>query len=163
MRHVLRASIIAVSLGSMGAAPRSNDGGRFMFPSFVVLRGPGLPAPIVFTHAGAFLENVSRDTIAILYGSLYPYAPRSVERVRRRPFIEVAEFIGPEYMPFSTVSTPVPPFERGSHFSRIYLPAAGEPALWDSPVSAPGGAQPVFYELGDAARAALAARGLKLQ
>jgi hypothetical protein len=134
-----------------------------MFPAVIVLRGGGLPAPISFNHAGAtFSGNLSRDTISILYSFLTVHAPKSAEAVRRRPFVEVAEFFGPEWALYA--NTPKPPtFETANHFSRIYLPAAGEPALWDSPVVASGSAALTFYELGPAALDALKERGVKLR
>jgi hypothetical protein len=164
MRFAVTGSRIAlVAAVLVGAAPPTPHT-TFMFPGVVMLRGGGVTAPVVLTHAGAIggVPGESRDTIAIVYGSLTPHRPVSPERVRRRPFIEVAEFLGVGYVVDAAGHVPASQFERANHHSRIYLPAGREPALWESPVVAPGGVHHAFYELGEPARRVLEARGFRL-
>ena len=163
MRYAGRVFAFAAVALSLAAARRPAENARFMFPAVVILRGGGLPAPVVLNHAGAVLGNVSGDTIAILYGSLVRYTPTSEHKVRGRRFIEAAEFIGPEFMSYASGRTPAPSFEAANYFSRIYLPGDGEPLLWESPVVAPGGARRAFYSVGDAGKRVLETRGLKLR
>jgi hypothetical protein len=134
-----------------------------MFPQIVMLRDAGATQSIIFTHAGAVGPNLSRDTIAMLYSSLVWRAPKSAAEVRSRPFIDVAEFFGMGLLFDYTGPVPESEFARANHHSRIYLPADGEPALWENPVVAPGGASQGFYELRDEAVRAFEARGLKVR
>ena len=165
MRFAVTGSRVAlVAAVLVGAAPPASHT-AFMFPRLVMLRGGGVTTPVVLTHSGATRPgpaDVSRDTIAIVYGALTLHRPVSAERVRRRPFIEVAEFFGVGYLVDATGHVPASQFERANHHSRIYLAAGGEPALWENPVVAPGAAQLAIYELGEPARRVLEARGFKL-
>ena len=162
--QVVAIVIAAAALGTVGhSESESMESARFMFPATIILRGGGLKAPIAFNHSGAFNGNVSNDTIAILYGSLSTFAPKSAEKVRGRPFIEVAEFFGPAYISYASGIRPAPDFAAANHKSRIYLARGGEPALWENPVVAPGGAQYAFYEIGVRGMNALEHRGLKLR
>jgi hypothetical protein len=163
MRRAHRRFVVALVSALATAAARPVASEHFMFPALIILRGGGLHAPVVLNHAGQVGGDVSSDTVAILYGSLSRYEPKSADRVRRRPFVEVAEFFGPSYMVYASGHSKPPAFERASHFSRIYFPAGGEPPLWDSPVVAPGGAATAFYALGQDARHVLELRGLRLR
>ena len=161
---LMRAGVVLMS-ALVVSAPRPAPSARFMFPSLVMLRSASVRAPVVFTHAGAVGGNISSDTIAMLYSSLVPHAPASANRVRRRPFIEVAEFYGvfKNYRVDSSGHVPASEFERANHHSRIYLAAGGEPALWDDPYVAPGGVHAAFYALAEPAARALEQRGLTLR
>jgi hypothetical protein len=134
-----------------------------MFPAMVVLRGGGLHEPIVFTHAGVVGSDISLDTIPMIYQSISVYSPKAADAVRRRPFVEVAEFFGPDYIGYWRGGRTPPPFELANYHSRIYLPRDSEPALWENPVVALGGAQHAFYQLGATATRVLEHRGLKLR
>lgn len=167
MRSLLSIAVAGVLLvGATRPAPPPT----LMFPALVMLRGGGVNTPVAITHAGAtgnaFLSSasdVSRDTIAIIYSSLRLHATKSAEQVRRRPYIEVAEFFGAAYVVDSSGRVPPSQFEKANHHSRIYLPAAGQPALWENPVVAPGGARDAFYTLGEPATRALEMRGFKVR
>lgn len=168
MRQGMRATAIAIVALTVGAAarpttPTGRADARYMFPAAIVLRGGGLHDPIVFTHAGAHGLDLSADTIPMIYQSLSVYAPKLPDAVRRRPFIEVAEFFGPDYIGYWSGTTAPPPFELANYHSRIYLPRDGEPALWENPVVALGGAQRAFYQLGAAATRVLEHRGVKVR
>jgi len=115
----------------------------------------------MLSHAGAESGDISRDTIAMLYSTITPTTPKSEEQLRGRRSIEVAEFFGPGWAWYSSGERQAPAFERASHFSRIYLPANGEPAIWDSPVVAPGGVSARFYELDAVAVDILAQHGFR--
>ncbi|HEX3866109.1 MAG TPA: hypothetical protein VHV78_05120 [Gemmatimonadaceae bacterium] len=159
MRHATRPiAFLAAALLTAAAKPTSDA--TFMLPAAIILRGGGLKAPVAFNHAGGGV-NITGDTIAILY-ALTPYAPKSAERVRQRQFIEVVEFFGSSFVPYVSGT---PSIDRADHFSRIYLPGGGEPALWNNPVVAPAGSggERVFYRLSDLAIQMLAARGVKLE
>jgi hypothetical protein len=155
---------------TLGGAASPSAHASVMFPSFVMLRGGGVATPVVLTHAGATgnailggPSNISRDTIAIVYGALSLHTPRSVERVRQRRFIEVAEWFGSRPSVDSAGRVAASEFEKANHHSRIYLPGNGEPALWENPVVAPGGARFAFYALGEPAITALESRGFTVR
>lgn len=167
MRALLAVALAGMTLG--GAASPSAHA-SVMFPSFVMLRGGGVATPMVITHAGAtgnaFLgepAKVSRDTIAILYSALRVQTPASADGVRRRKFIEVAEWFGARPSTDSAGRVPASEFEKANHHSRIYLSGGGEPALWENPVVAPGSARFAFYALGEPAIKALESRGYKVR
>lgn len=146
-----RMGLVVAGLVLTGARPAPAPPSLLMFPSYVMMRGGGVATPVVITHAGAvgnaFLDaptNVSRDTIAMLYGSIRLHQPAFAERVRQRPFIEVAEWFGTRPRTDSAGRALVSDFEKANHHSRIYLPSGVEPALWENPVVAPGRARRVL-------------------
>ena len=161
MRQAVAVSTLILAALTLGAAshpwsPVELTPARFFFPAAVMLRGGSLRAPIAFSHAGATFGGVlTNDTVAMLYESLRPYTPKSADKVRHRRSIEVAEFFGAKFSGYASGIQPPPAFDEASYHSRIYLARGGEPALWENPVVAPGGAQHAFYALGDAAIRAL--------
>ena len=142
MRHRYALALIGLAALSF-ATPHSTE--RRMFPRFVVMRGGGLSSPIVLKPNIAAAAGIGVDSIGLLYGSLDIHVPKDPGRVRRGPSVEVAEFFGPKYV----WAAEAPAFDSANHHSRIYLPANGEPALWENPVVAPGSAQRAFYKLGE--------------
>jgi len=112
MRYRYVLALIGLA-GLTSTAAHSTE--RRFFPQFVMMRGGGLPSPIVLKHNTAAAAGIGVDSIQIVYES------------------------------------------------RIYLPANGEPALWENPVVAPGSAQRAFYKLGEPGLKVLEQRGLKLR
>ena len=152
-----------LTLTAAGVDP-SVSNARFMFPALVLLRESS-GRTVTLSHAGAdpSTGNISRDTIAMLYSRLTPTTVRSEEQLKGRRFIEVAEFFGPQWAWYSSGQGQMPAFENANHFSRIYVPANGEPAIWDNPVVAPGGVSTRFYRLDTVAVGILASRGFKVR
>jgi hypothetical protein len=162
MRRTLRwIGLGFLTLAAAGAEP-SVSNARFMFPALVLLRESG-GRTVALSHAGVVGGNVSRDTIAMLYNTISPTTLKSEEQLRGRPVIEVAEFFGPEWVWYASGDRKAPAFERANHFSRIYLPAKGEPVIWDNPVVAPGSVTTRFYELDTTGVDILARRGFKVR
>ena len=156
MRYRYVLALIGLA-GLTSTAAHSTE--RRFFPQFVMMRGGGLPSPIVLKHNTAAAAGIGVDSIQLVYESLEIHAPKDPARVRRGASIEVAEFFGPKY----AWAGEAPAFDSANHHSRIYLPANGEPALWENPVVAPGSAQRAFYKLGEPGLKVLEQRGLKLR
>jgi hypothetical protein len=97
----------------------------------------------------------------MLYSRLSATTLRSEEQLKRRRSIEVAEFFGPDWISYASGKGQAPAFEGANHFSRIYLPTGGEPAIWDNPVVAPGGVSTRFYQLDSVAVDILERRGFR--
>src|SRR5262249_47486913 len=100
MRPAILTLIVAAV--SLGFGPPNRATPPFMFPALVIMRGGGLAAPIVLNHAAAAGMNVSADEIAIVYGYLKLREPKSADRARKRRFVEVAEFFGPQYVVYAS-------------------------------------------------------------
>src|SRR3954447_11144986 len=67
-----------------------------MYPAFVLFRGPGLDQPVLLRHANVVNGNLSRDPLAIVYGSLQAVSIDTTA-LRKRHYFEVAEFFGAEW------------------------------------------------------------------
>ena len=157
----LRVALGCAVLTVTAAAPSPRE---LMFPQLVLIRGPGLERPVVISH-GPTDRRPASDTIVLVYSSLRSVRPRSPEAVGRRPYWEVAEFFDRRIWSYYDADgrlARVPRFEDATHFSRIYAPADGEPALWDRPVVGSCGAPRSFCEIAQEGRRLLEARGLVL-
>ena len=123
---------------------------RRMFPTFVLIRVPGSSTQVLLYHehvapGGGSLEH---DSLALLYMTLKKADSSISPRTKGQPYLEVAEFFGPSYR--TMVGTDNKPlhavtFAEANHYSRIYILSNPRQLAWDSPVVAPGGAEPDFY------------------
>jgi hypothetical protein len=157
-----RSIIAATMLVSLGAAPS-----RFMFPQFILIRGPGLDKPLAVTHTGAWHgEQIYDDSLALLYSGLRADDGAQGAQVRARKSFEVAEFFSPafwgNYGPDRKLLRQ-PPFDSATHRSRIYVAAPGGSPLWEDPVVSGGRSRSGFYTISPAAERILASRGVRLR
>lgn len=156
-----RPLIAATMLVSLAAAPS-----RFMFPQFILIRGPGLAKPVAVLHTGKGLGQIDDDSLAVLYSGLRPDDGAQGAQVRTRKSFEVAEFLGPAFWGYYGPDKKLlrePPFDSATHRSRIYVAASGRSPLWEDPVVSGGRSRSGFYEISPEAERILASRGVRLR